>query len=103
MSNEYRVYTFKDSDGLAERLNHDSQDGFMLWEIIPVGGKAIVTTVKYDEKRTEPWDLLIKAAERAYQSDVVDTLMEQQMIGPGNEYADKQDWIDSWMAELRDE
>ena len=39
-------------------------------------------------------------AENAYQSEIIDTLMENDSIGPGKEYADKEDWIDSWLEGL---
>ena len=47
-------------------------------------------------------ELLITAAEVAYQNDVVATGMERDVIGGDNyEYADKEDWIDSWMYGLK--
>lgn len=47
-------------------------------------------------------ELLAGAAEMAYQDNVVDTRMEEHLIGGNNEYADKQDWIESWLRELND-
>lgn len=45
------------------------------------------------------------AAEQAYQNEIVDTQMEQSLIGEDKEYADKEDWIGSrmmeWIAESR--
>ncbi len=42
------------------------------------------------------------AAEAAYQAEVVDTDMQAMLIGPGNEYADKEDWIVQRMQEWLD-
>ena len=45
--------------------------------------------------------LLLTAAEVAYHNDVVATGMERDMIGGDNyEYADKEDWIESWLYGL---
>ena len=52
---------------------------------------------------TRQRELLALAAEWAYKSDVVDTLMVDSTIGPNNEYADKEDWIDSWLYGLKEE
>ena len=45
---------------------------------------------------------LRRAAEEIYVNDVLDTEMEQHIIGDGLEYARKQDWIeakiDDWMS-----
>lgn len=41
-------------------------------------------------------------AEDAYKRDVLDTEMKEHLIGEGNEYADKEDWIDSWLVGLVD-
>ena len=45
------------------------------------------------------------AAEDLYQSDVVDTEMESHIIGEGNEYGSKEQWIEeqmeSWLKEGR--
>ncbi len=36
-------------------------------------------------------------AEDAYKRDVLDTEMKELLIGEGNEFADKEDWIVSWL------
>lgn len=36
-------------------------------------------------------------AEAAYKEQVVDTEMEESWVGEGKEYADKQDWLDSYI------
>ena len=36
-------------------------------------------------------------AENAYQSEVIETQMEEDIIGPGKEYEDKEDWISCWI------
>jgi hypothetical protein len=46
-------------------------------------------------------ELLITAAELAYQNDIVATQSEYDLIGPGNEFADKEDWIESWLYGLK--
>ncbi len=38
---------------------------------------------------------LEKAAEEAYRNEVVDTKMEEHIIGEGKEYFDKKDWVES--------
>ena len=47
------------------------------------------------------------AAEEAYQNEVIDTLMEESIIGEGKEYRRKGDWlqskVDSWFTEAVDE
>jgi len=37
--------------------------------------------------------IIIKALEEAYQSEVIDTGMEEENIGKDNEYSDKEDWM----------
>jgi hypothetical protein len=37
--------------------------------------------------------------ENAYQLEVIDPQMEGDLIGPGKEYADKDDWISCWIYE----
>ena len=44
--------------------------------------------------------MLAEAAELAWQSDVISTEMFEHYIGPENEYADKEDWIESWLYSL---
>ena len=39
---------------------------------------------------------ILKIAEMAYQSDIIDPQTERDMIGPGKEYADKDAWMASW-------
>ena len=39
---------------------------------------------------------ILNIAEMAYQSEVVETKMEGNLVGPGKEYADKDDWESSW-------
>lgn len=49
---------------------------------------------------------ILKIAEMAYQSEVVEPQMEKDIIGPGKEYADKEDWISCWfygLLEIEDE
>ena len=41
--------------------------------------------------------IIQKIAENAYQSEVIETQMEEDIIGPGNEYYDKEDWISCWI------
>ena len=47
------------------------------------------------------------AAEEAYQSEVIDTLMEESIIGEGKEYRHKEDWlqskVDGWFTEAVDD
>lgn len=47
------------------------------------------------------------AAEEAYQREVIDTLMEESIIGEGKEYHHKEDWlqskVDGWFTEAVDE
>ena len=44
------------------------------------------------------------AAEEAYKSEVVDTEMESSIIGEGEEYCSKEDWIETrmegWLNEV---
>ena len=59
---------------------------------------------QYQYERAERLrELLVLAAKWAYQSDVVDTQMIDSTIGPNNEYADKEDWIESWLYGLEEE
>jgi len=44
--------------------------------------------------------MLVAAAEYAWQDEVISTEMFKLYIGPGNEYADKEDWIESWLYNL---
>lgn len=46
--------------------------------------------------------MLRMAAELAWESDVVQPEMTEILIGPGNDYADKDDWIDSWLMSLEE-
>lgn len=39
---------------------------------------------------------ILKIAEMAYQSEVIETQMEEDIIGPGKEYSDKDDWMSCW-------
>ena len=39
-------------------------------------------------------------AEKAYQSDVLETGMKEHWIGEGKEYADKADWINDWLCQF---
>lgn len=39
------------------------------------------------------------AAAEAYQNEVISSLMEENTIGEGNEYADKDDWLQSKISE----
>lgn len=39
---------------------------------------------------------ILKIAEMAYQSGVIETQMEEDLIGPGKEYEDKDDWMSCW-------
>jgi hypothetical protein len=43
--------------------------------------------------------IIQKIAENAYQSEVIEPQMEENLIGPGEEYADKEDWITCWIYE----
>ena len=56
-------------------------------------------------KLTQYKKALRAAAEDLYQSDVVDTEMEHHIIGEGNEYGSKEQWIEeqmeSWLKEGR--
>jgi uncharacterized protein YheU (UPF0270 family) len=38
--------------------------------------------------------------EEMYEREVVETLMEHQIIGEGKDYASKEDWIESRIADL---
>lgn len=42
------------------------------------------------------------AAEDFYQSEVVDTEMEELMIGQGQDYANKQEWLEAKIEEWMD-
>jgi len=44
--------------------------------------------------------IIQKIAEDAYQSEVVEPQMEEDLIGPGKEYYDKNDWISCWFYEV---
>ncbi len=58
------------------------------------------------ESANRPHDLkdhLVQiVAEDAYKRDVLDTEMEEILIGEGNEFADKEDWMDSWLRGMID-
>ena len=43
------------------------------------------------------------AAEQAYKDEVIDTCMEELIIGEDNDFYDKQDWIACRMAEWLEE
>ena len=43
---------------------------------------------------------LNSVAEKAYQSDVLETGMKEHWIGEGKEYADKADWINDWLCQF---
>ena len=45
-------------------------------------------------------NMLTTAAEFAWQEDVISTEMLDLLVGPGLEYADKEDWIESWLYNL---
>ena len=46
--------------------------------------------------------MLKQAAEDAWFSEIVETDMVSSTIGEGNEYADREDWIESWLTSLRE-
>ncbi len=46
--------------------------------------------------------MLAAAAEFAWQEDVISTEMLDLTVGPEQEYADKEDWIESWLYNLVD-
>jgi hypothetical protein len=55
------------------------------------------------EARAREKEMIILAAlDEAYQAEVVDTGMEDLIIGPGCEYADEQDWKDGRRGEWRE-
>ena len=103
MSNEYRVYISGHGHRLESKLNDDAKDGFSLWKMFPTysKGEVLLVTVKWGIDQST-WDMLTRAAEAAYKSEVIDTQSEEHMIGPDNEYADKEDWMDSWMEGLKE-
>ena len=41
--------------------------------------------------------IIQEIAENAYQSEVIETVMAIDLIGPGKEYYDKDDWISCWI------
>ena len=43
---------------------------------------------------------ILKIAEMAYRSEIIETQMEKDLIGLGKEYADKDDWMASWFNGL---
>jgi hypothetical protein len=100
---------YKETYLFEDALNELAKDG---WE--PCGNIIYHPTSKHSgwdyisvlmERKTDivyANELLAVAAELAYQSDVIDTQMERNLIGNGNEYADKQDWIESWLQGLID-
>lgn len=100
------------------------QDGYVTWPITYTGDKQLRHLTPFihsqREERTPvfklnfcPWcctdvravahdvpsckKVLLIAAQSAYDSDVVQTGMEDLIIGEGKEYADKEDWLESQM------
>lgn len=47
--------------------------------------------------------MLRQAAEDAYRSEVVDSEMTDLIIGEGKDYANKENWIESWLECLRED
>lgn len=54
------------------------------------------------DKKTIIRTALRIAAEEAYQRDVVDTGMVDLVVGPGNDFSDREDWIEQKMDEWHD-
>ena len=72
-------------------------------DLLPLIAKLTKVGNKYESLADERLEMLNFVANRAYQSEVVDTLMEELIIGPGKEYFDRDDWIDEWFRELEKE
>ena len=72
-------------------------------DLFPLIAKLTKVGNEQEEIALERLKMLNIIANRAYKSEVIDTLMEELIIGPGKEYFDRDDWIDSWFRELEKE
>ena len=45
-------------------------------------------------RKTKYGKIILGLAEELYRNEVIDTQMEKLVIGEGNDYASKEDWID---------
>ena len=70
-------------------------------EKIIAGLRKITWAAAVAQDRVEELFLVIKRIqEYAYKAEVIDTEMEDLIIGDGKEYADKQDWMDTWLDQF---
>lgn len=52
---------------------------------------------------TEEMQIIQLLIKNIYRNEVIDTLMEKEIIGEGKDYADKRDWFDCKLEELKEE
>ena len=79
----------------------DGTDASVSVAVLLDDGYAHAAAWKASERRLEAAKRL--AAEEAWRTEVVEPEMVSLTVCPGGEYANKQEWLDDWMASWQDE